>query len=76
MLKGLVERDPRFYPSKGRELHGKMRWIQICRGMDRGRERNMYMLRCSGGGTHTARRVVGTFEECLQQTKMVGEQQE
>ena len=39
------------------------------------REKTLGMPRCSGGRTHMVRRVVGISEGCLQQAKIISEQQ-
>ena len=39
------------------------------------REKTLGMPKCSGGRTHTVRRVVGISEGCLQQAKIISEQQ-
>ena len=80
MLEGIGRNIPKVLPFKGRERERERdtqlkEWVRVCHGVGNGRKRKWCTYsECSGGWTLTAKKVMGTFERCLQQTKIVSEQ--
>ena len=74
MVEGKNRKRPKVLPFRERERDTRQNvWKRVCRGVGSERERKPYpQSRGSGGWTQMA---LGTPEECLQQKKMVGEQQ-